>query len=130
MDHERWWAKISFKVSIVKEINCSGAIPALFPDEKIAADPELNVNKPQLEDTTDYSVPPMDLIAKVSQFVFLFFILLFLQVLAFMFVFDDEDEILFFEFFTSSQILHRWYQKQIFSLYQMTCALVYHIEGL
>ena len=90
-------------VSIVKDIICAGARPALLPDERIAADPTgENVNKPQLGDTEDYSVPPMDLISKVSQFVLLFFILLFLQVLAFMFVFDDEEDFPFFELLTSS----------------------------
>jgi len=85
-------------------INKDGARPSLAPNNckaKFHADPDVNEEKEQIKDS-DKPAAPFDPFPYVSRFVILFFVFLFLQVLACIFVFQEEEEIPFFEFSTSS----------------------------
>ena len=70
-------------------------------EAKFHADPDLKEEKEQTKNM-DQPTAPFDPLPLISRFVFLFFVFLFLQVLACIFAFDEEEEIPLLEFSTSS----------------------------
>eukprot|EP00091_Calanus_sinicus_P025025 TRINITY_DN9311_c0_g2_i1.p1 TRINITY_DN9311_c0_g2~~TRINITY_DN9311_c0_g2_i1.p1 ORF type:complete len:197 (-),score=20.61 TRINITY_DN9311_c0_g2_i1:59-649(-) len=85
-------------------INKDGARLSLAPNNcraKFYADPDLKEDKEPIKDT-EKPTASFDPFPYVSRFVILFFVFLFLQVLACIFVFQEEEEIPFLEFSTSS----------------------------